>query len=549
MKFVTPKLRREMDRRTVETVGLPGHLFMEHAAMGAAHVLLRAIEDAFGPHKPGEGRTRSIGILCGGGRNGGDGLAMARILAQYHFTPVIVLLRAVDLLPPDTALNLHVARNLGFEIHDFSGVTAESIHPRLTQIHAAHTRSGDLVAWCDALVGSGLKENLHGLYAEAVAFLNAEYALDRARIIAVDIPTGLSSKTGQVMGIATRAHITATFSFPQVGHLLYPGRELCGELEVLNIGVPAPVSDAVGYAGTALNAAWAQHRIAPRARDAHKGQSGRLLLLAGSNETTGAALLAAQGALRSGAGLLTVGTHTEVLARIAQAIPDAMATHLLAHVPDDGLQERLLERSEVLDAIGIGPGIGTSDGSLQQLNALLHSEAPYLVIDADALTVLAKFNNYEDLRAFSLPTPDAQPRVVLTPHPSEMARLCRCRLSDILAAPVEKAQQLARETGAIVVLKLASTVVAAPDGELAINLSGSPGMATGGTGDVLTGVLTARLAETHASGAAGRVFDVVCLAVYAHGLAGERAAAQLGERGMSAMDLALQLPRVWNDLE
>lgn len=549
MKFVTPKLRREMDRQTVEVVGLPGHLFMEHAAWGAAHVLLRAIEEKFGPPDSPHGRPRSIGLLCGGGRNGGDGLAMARILAQHGYTPIIVLLRAVDLLPPDTALNLQVARNLGFEIHDFSAVTPETIRPRLAQIQAAHTLHGDLVAWCDALVGSGLKENLHSLYAEAVAFLNAQYAQDGARILAVDIPSGVSSRTGQVMGIAVRAHVTATFSFAQIGHLLYPGRDLCGALEVLNIGVPASVSDAVGYAGTALDAAWAQHRIAPRARDAHKGQSGRVLLLAGSDETTGAALLAAQGALRSGAGLLTVGTHPEVLPRIAQAIPDAMATHLLAHVPDGALHERLLERSEVLDAVGIGPGIGTSDGSLQQLNALLTSEAPYLVIDADALTVLAKSLDYDHVRAFSRPTPDAAPRVVLTPHPSEMARLCRCRLSDILADPVQKAQRLARETGAIVVLKLASTIVAGPDGELAINRSGSPGMATGGSGDVLTGVLTARLAETHATGAPTRVFDVVCLGVYAHGLAGERAAAQLGERGMGAMDLALQLPRVWNDLE
>lgn len=551
MKLVTPEQMREMDRRTIEDVGLPGMLLMERAALGAVRVALRTIEDAVGSRiaPASASRPRSIGILCGGGNNGGDGFAMARLLAEHHYAPAIVLLSPAASLPPDAALNLQIAQTLGLELHDLSAVAPEDIRARLEQIRDAHLLEGDLVAWCDALLGTGLDRAPQGRYAQAVAFLNAEYARDYPRIIAVDIPTGLNAATGQVLGEAVQAHATATFGCAKIGQMLYPGRALCGALEVVEIGIPPTIADQVGYAGCALNAGWAKHRIAPRPRDTHKGLSGKVLLLAGSEDTTGAALLAARGALRSGAGLLTVGTHADVIPRIAQAIPDAMATRMLAHVPDGNCEERLRERSEMLDAIGIGPGIGTSDGSMQQLNALLDSEAPYVVIDADALTVLAKASDYEHVRAFSLPDPAGQARVVLTPHPAEMARLSRCRTSDVLAAPVQKAQELAQKTGAIVVLKLASTIVAAPDGELAFNQSGGPGMATGGTGDVLTGVIAARLAETHATGASTRIFDVVCLAVYAHGLAGERAAAELGVRGMSAADLALQLPRVWKDLE
>lgn len=551
MRLVTPEQMREMDRRTIEAIGLPGIVLMERAALGAVHILLDALEKSSCPVKPDSPRRgrRSVGILCGAGNNGGDGLAMARILAQHAYKPVVVLFSAPDGFGPDAALNLKIAHNTGIEIVDLSAVAPEKIGPRLEQIRDEQILKGDLVAWCDALLGTGIDRNLEGQYAEAVAFLNDERRRESPRIVAVDIPTGLNATSGQPMGDAVRAHITATFGYAKMGQMTYPGREICGALEVIDIGIPAALAADVGFAAIALNSAWAKHRLAPRPKDTHKGLSGKLLLLAGSDEKTGAALLAAQGALRSGAGLLTIGTHEKVIPRIAQAIPDAMATRMLAHVPDGGLEERLRERAEMLDAIGIGPGIGTSDGTLQQLNALLDSQATAVVVDADALTVLAKSDTYDRLRAFSLPEADAQPRVVLTPHPAEMARLSRCTTRDILESPVQKAQELARETGAIVVLKTASTIVAGPNGALAINQSGTPGMATGGTGDVLTGIITARLGETHATDASTDIFEVVCLAVYAHGLAGARAAAQLGERGMGASDLAEQLPRVWNDLE
>jgi ADP-dependent NAD(P)H-hydrate dehydratase / NAD(P)H-hydrate epimerase len=518
MKLTTPEQMRQMDQRTIAEVGIPGIVLMERAALGAVAALVEEMPDV------DQGR---VGLLCGGGNNGGDGLAMARMLSERGVEALVVLLSEADSMRGDAATNLEIARSHDLELVELGEAPPEEV---------AHTLDalGPCAAWCDALLGTGLDREVAGRYAAAIAFLNRQRF-----VLAVDIPSGVDAATGQVLGCGVEADVTATFGALKLGHALYPGRSLCGDLHLVDIGIPEAVVDEVGWAGELLERRWARSKMQPRPAVYHKGDSGKLLILAGSHQKTGAALLASRGALCSGVGLLTVGTHAEAVSRIAPAIHEAMAAELLSEAADPNCEERLREFLPQVDAVAAGPGMGTSDGPRQALEAVLQSDVEAAVFDADALTILAGAPDYAELRAFA-----QSATVVLTPHPGEMARLCGCAIDDILADPVERATALAERTGAIVVLKMAATLVASPDGELAVNATGNPGMATGGVGDVLTGVIAARLAE-----ASEAAFDAVCLSVYAHGQAGDDAAELLGERGMGAVDLAEQLPLVWKRLE
>ncbi|MGM0558235.1 MAG: NAD(P)H-hydrate dehydratase [Myxococcota bacterium] len=518
MRLVTPEQMREMDRRTIEEVGIPGLVLMERAALGAVQALSDYLpEDRFG----------RIGILCGGGNNGGDGIAMGRMLASEGYEPMLVLLGSPDSLSPDAASQLEIARHIDLDIIDFSGVEADELDDHLEALP-------DALVWIDALLGTGLDRPVEGSYATAIDFLNRQ-----PLIFAVDIPSGIHGDSGQVMGVAVHADVTSTFGAVKLGQTIDPGRKHCGDLRVVDIGIPRSVELEVGFEAELLDESWTFLRMSPREEDTHKGDSGKLLLLAGSHEKTGAALLAARGALASGAGLLTVGTHERVVERIAPVVNEAMAAHMLADTRDEHALERLLEFLPGVDAVGAGPGMGTSDGARAALDALLSSSVPALVCDADSLTILSGFDDYNDLAAYC-----EDGTAVLTPHPGEMARLCDCTIKDVLAAPVDQTRTLARRTGAYVVLKTGTTIIAAPDGRLAINSTGNPGMATGGMGDVLTGMITARLAERTEP-----PFEAVCLAVHAHGLAGDTAATTTGERGLSAGALVDELPTTWRDLE
>jgi NAD(P)H-hydrate epimerase len=509
---------REMDRRTIEEVGLPGLVLMERAALGAVQALYEYLPAA---------STGQICFVCGGGNNGGDGIAMARMVASGGYQPVIALMSAAESMGGDAAKNLEIARHLNLQIVELADCAPDDVDAKLDDL-------GDCVAWCDALLGTGLDREVEGRYAAAIEFLNRQRF-----VLSVDIPSGVNAASGEVMGTGVRADATATFAEVKLGQALYPGRMHCGDLHVIDIGIPASVTGEVGWEAELIDAAWASSRMTSRPPDYHKGASGKVLLVAGSHEKTGAALLAARGALASGAGLLTVGTHEAVVSRVAPVINEAMAAHLLSNTPDEGCSQRLGDFLGRVDAVGMGPGVGADEGARHALMSVLDSQVAAAVFDADALTLLAQEADFQRLRSFC-----ADRTVVLTPHPGEMARLCDCSIAEVTSAPIEKARALAAETGALVVLKTATTLVCAPDGRLAVNSTGNPGMSTGGVGDVLAGIITARLAEQSEA-----PFDAVCLAVYAHASAGDLAADDLGERGMSAVSLAEHLPNAWKQLE
>ena len=518
MRLVVPEQMREMDRRTIEEIGVPGVVLMERAALGATEFLVERFDG---------GELRRVGFLCGGGNNGGDGVAMARMLDNRGYETELVFLSATDAIDGDAGKNLEIAENLGLDYTDLGDREHEEVVEELAALPFCEV-------WVDALLGTGLTGEVRGRYVAAISFLNG-----RDSVFAVDIPSGINGSDGQIMGTAVEADATATFGGAKVGQALYPGRGHCGDLEVVDIGIPDTVRESVGFDAEWLDGAWAQRRIAPRPEVYHKGASGRVLAVAGSHEKTGAAILVARGALAGGAGLITVGTTPQVVPRIAPAVNEVMAAELVSAEEDDEVSSRLADFLETVDTVAVGPGLETHDGAAEAVGTILESEVEHAVFDADALNLVAQQFGDALLSRFA-----GDSLAVVTPHPGEMARLCDRTVDEILGDPVGCASDYADKTGAIVVLKMAATVIASPEGRVAINRSGNPGMATGGMGDVLTGIVAARITES-----TGDAFEDVCLAVWAHGRAGDLAAADRGERSLGAVELAGRLGDVWSAIE
>lgn len=511
MLLVTADQIREMDRRTIEDVQIPGIVLMERAALGAVDAMI-----AHFALTPGS----RVGLLCGGGNNGGDGFAMARLLAELQIDVWVGAMRAPVTYSDDAATNAEVLDALGIQIHDLSGFSEDDLLHSLLGVEPCDV-------WIDALFGTGLDRDVEGAYAIAIEFLNSQ-----PRVFAVDIASGIHADTGQVMGTAVNASATATFAHPKIGQALYPGRQRCGSLYPVDIGIPASITRDVGWEAELLvNDRW----IPPRPLTMHKGQAGRVLAIGGEPGKTGAILMTAQAALKSGAGLLVVGTYDDCVNQIAPAINEAMAIAVLARTIEQSHVDELDDHLDWADVIAIGPGLGTHSGALEILEAVLDSEGT-VVVDADGLTLLAE--NRMQLRNIETD------QLVLTPHPKEAARLCGCRTEDVLRDPVGRALEIAEDWDALVVLKGAATVVARHEPRrIAVNSTGNPGMATGGMGDALTGIIAAQLCEELPA------FDAVANAVWAHGTAADAAVEMTGERGLTVTALLQALPGVWKGLE
>jgi NAD(P)H-hydrate epimerase len=505
MRVLTPAQMREAERRTIEDRGVPSLHLMERAG----EEVVAAIE-AHVTSRPG-----TATLLCGRGNNGGDGWVAARLLRQRGWDVEGILFARVDGVAGDARTNLDRAREAGVPV-------AEALDAAGWDRWRGRLAAGDLVV--DALFGTGLKRPLAGLLAIVADDVNAL----NGPVVAIDLPSGLLTDLSRPPGPCPRAMLTVTLGAPKLALALRP--EPAGRVVVADIGIPAGVIAAVDGPHIELLSADAIRPTVPvRPAESHKGDFGRVVIVAGSRGTTGAARLAGLGALRAGAGLVTVASPASCLGMVAQE-PEYMTLGL----PDEegvatgvGLEALLAEQWDVVAA---GPGLGTGPGCREIVHALLDlpGRGP-LVLDADALTVLAE--DPDRLRG----RPGAP--VVITPHPGEMARLVRTTVADVQRDRVGAAHEFATTRGVHVVLKGARTVIAGPDGAVSINTTGNPGMATGGSGDVLTGVVAAWL---------GQVQDVdaaVGLAVHLHGLAGDLAARQVGETGVIARDIAHHLGR------
>lgn len=504
--FTAEEMRR-LDRRAVTELDIPGATLMENAGRGAAD----AIERAFGP-APG----RRVAVVCGKGNNGGDGLVVARHLAGRGAAVEAWLIGAAADVRGDAAVNMDAARRAGLPLTEVAGA------PGLEALRRA-LASADLVV--DALLGTGVSGAATGLIADAIAAIN-----EAGRpVCALDLPSGLSADRGALLGPTVRAQLTVTFGLPKRGLYLHPGAAHAGRIEVADIGVPRAWLEQ-GLTVGLLEAEDVLAVLPTRPADAHKGHYGHLLVVAGSIGKTGAAILACLGALRAGTGLVTCALPASQQPIVAARLAEAMTEPL----PETGAQalsakalDRLLELAGRMDAVAAGPGVGLDAETQATVRDLIRAAERPMVVDADALTALV--GHLGTLR-------EARGPRLLTPHPGEAARLLGRSIPEVQADRIESARRLARESGAIVALKGAGTVIAGPGGEVAINPTGNPGMATGGSGDVLTGVAGGFLAQGLGPEAALRA------AVYLHGLAGDLAAAERGEAGLIAGDIADALP-------
>jgi NAD(P)H-hydrate epimerase len=499
---------RRVDERAIRELGIPGTTPMENAGRGAAEAILAWLERA-----TGRVRGRRVTLVCGKGGNGGDGFVAARWLARRGVRCTVALAGDPGDVRGDASAKLAMLRRAGMRPVVVSDATA--LPPLLAR--------ADLVV--DALLGTGGRSAAEGLVADAIAAIN-----DAGRpVLALDMPSGVPADGTPPAGPAIRADATVTFAGVKRGLVLPPGRDLAGRVSVAGIGVPED-EVARGITTFLLEARDVARHFPPRARVAHKGTYGHLLVVAGSLGKTGAAALSAEAALRAGAGLVTVATAASQQPIVAGLVLEAMTAPLPEGTPGvvgAGAWPALTELVETRDAVAIGPGLGV-DAEAQELARRLIVECRLpMVVDADAVTALT--GHVELLRKAAAPR-------CLTPHPGELARLLGTTVPEIQRDRIAVARAFAAEHRAHLVLKGAVSVVAAPDGTVLLNPTGNPGMASGGTGDVLTGIVGAFLARGLAAG------DALASAVYLHGLAGDVAAGSVGEEPLIARDVIAGLP-------
>jgi NAD(P)H-hydrate epimerase len=512
MKAVTAEVMQQLDKRTIAEYGIPGIDLMERAGANTAAIILQRYGDKPAP---------SAVIFAGKGNNGGDGYVIARLLAMKGWEITLLVIADRSAIKGDARANLDrlpLGLRLTF-IDRFSPQELELLCSRATLL-------------VDALFGTGLQNGLSGLYAEAAGIINSA----GKPVLAVDIASGVDATTGRIPGLAVKADITVTFGAAKLGHLLYPGAGYTGELVVTDIGIPeALVAAAPGV--LFVDESYASSLIMPRSRTAHKGNNGHLLLVAGSAGKSGAASMAANSAMRSGAGLVTLAAPASIHSVLEIKTTEAMTVGL-AENGCGALSAAAFPEIEALlvgrNALAIGPGVGLAPDTVSLVRRVVATASLPLVLDADGLNA---FSGEPSLLLNSV-----SPALLLTPHPGEMARLAGITVAEVEADRLTIAARFAADHNVYLILKGARTVIAAPDGRLAINGSGNPGMASGGMGDVLTGVLSALLAQGY------EPFAACCLAVFCHGLAGDMAAGKIGEVGMIATDVQEMLPYAFKRL-
>lgn len=514
MRVTTAAEMRQLDRMALDTYGIPGEVLMENAGAQVVRVLWQEYPDL---------QARRVAVLCGHGNNGGDGFVIARYLHNAGVPVAAFLVGARATIRGEARVHLDILARLNVAVQEVA--TSEAI-----QDIGARLSEYDVLI--DALLGTGLKAEVGGLFRELIAAMNAA----GRPIVSVDIPSGLSADAGTILGEHVRADLTVTMALPKRGLLLYPAAEHVGKLVVVDIGFPATVRDHESVRCHLLRAHEIASAFRPRAADTHKGTYGHVLVVAGGIGKTGAGALASIAALRTGAGLVTFGVPRSLNAAMEAKLTEVMTIPMPEC--DEGLlgtaaAKHILELLDGMSALVIGPGLGTHPETVRCIHDVLRQTHVPAVVDADGINALAL--NPDILR-------EARAPLILTPHPGELARLSKTTTAKIQADRLVATQEAAQVHSAVVVLKGAHTIIAEPQGAVYINPTGNPGMATAGTGDVLCGMIGAFIGQRWEPGMAARV------AVFAHGLAGDLAAARVGERSMVASDLIEALPRAFQHL-
>lgn len=492
MKFAGSKEMKAMDTHAITVVGIPSDTLMRRAASGGAE----AAKEMLGS------KEKKTVVFCGSGNNGGDGIAMAAFLHEAGYPVECIMVGSREKMTGDSRLMLQWLWSIG-------GVLADYEEERDYLSGAA------LIV--DALFGTGLSRNISGKYETLIAKINES----GIPVLACDIPSGISADTGEILGCAVKADVTVTFNLPKTGQLLPPGTEYTGRLIVHDIGIPQESRDTVEFAGEYVTEELVFSWLPKRKLESHKGDYGKVLMLCGSRGYTGAAALAARGALRTGAGLVYLGVPEAVYPILAAKLDEPVVFPLpgngngrFGRMAAGEIPEHLRDK----DAVLVGPGIGRCYDTESVVDAVLRYAKCPIILDADGINVLE--GHIDRLHRASAP-------VVLTPHEGEFRRLG----GDLSQGRLAGAKALAEKTGAVIVLKGYRTIVAAPDGRIFVNSTGNPGMATGGSGDVLSGILACLL------GQGMEPAEAAAAAVWIHGKAGDAAAAQKGTRSMLPSDM------------
>jgi ADP-dependent NAD(P)H-hydrate dehydratase / NAD(P)H-hydrate epimerase len=506
MRVLNAAQMREADRRTIEDIGIPSLVLMENAGRQVV-AAMEAIHTDLSDHQ--------IAVLCGRGNNGGDGFVAARTLVQRGVDVSVFLIGRVADVRGDARTNLEVLGHLGITVIEIADSQA-------WELHLSEVRDCTLIV--DAIFGTGLNAPVSGLIESVITDVNAS----GIPVVSIDLPSGLSADSCDPIGESIEAGTTVTLGAPKLPLVLPPAETRAGDIVIADIGIPSEVIDSLdGPQIDLLTRSSAREHLTPRTPDSHKGDYGHVLIVAGSRGKSGAAHLCGVGALRSGAGLVTVATSATCQDVVASMAPEYMTIGLRENaegLDPDGV-DPLLDLAR--DVVAIGPGLGQAPGTRAFVRALVDRATMPLVVDADGLNA---FSGEPD-RLTGREGRD----IIITPHPGEMARLVGMSTDEVQASRLEIARNFATSHHLYVVLKGHRTLIATPDGKVFINPTGNPGMSTGGTGDVLTGMISAWLAHLLDAEAACK------LAVYLHGMAGDLAEADEGEVSMTAGDLAGRL--------
>ena len=510
MKILTAKQIRELDRLSTEQYGIPSILLMENAGMRVVEALEERFEEL---------EDLAIGIICGKGNNGGDGFVVARQLIQKGIYPFVFLLGPEEDVAGDAKTNLDILKAIGFPPTIISSED-DWDEEKLELIDV------DIIV--DAIFGTGLTKPVAGLHRAVINSLRNDFPA--AEIISIDLPSGLPADSGHPIGPAVEADATVTFTALKPCLVLSPNHECAGDVILADIGNPEELLDSPDFQMELIVPEEFEAAREERSSESNKGDYGKILVIGGSTGKSGAAAMAGQSALRSGGGLVTVAVPESVLPIVAASMPELM-TAVLPNTTAEVLA--LLEGKSVL---AIGPGLGTDNLVQEMIRSVVSSARIPTVVDADGLNAFS--GQCEALRG------DDNHEVIVTPHPGEMARLIGKDIPFVTSNRVDVARDFAIANNVHVVLKGFRTVIAASDGAVYINITGNPGMATGGTGDILTGMIAGIIGQEHL----GSFIERLCLAVYLHGLAGDLAAEELGEESMTATDILRFLPAAWKQL-
>ena len=510
MFLLTASEMAQIDRITIDNIGIPGVVLMENAGKGTTDFYAEIFPDIC---------HRKVLIIAGSGNNGGDGFVIARHLQYRGSSSVRVMcLKEISGLRGDALINCEIIKKLKMPILEYTG---EKYLPQIT----GELEDCDIVV--DAILGTGLKSEVRGFYRQVIEAINAS----GKPVLAVDVPSGLDASTGKPLGVCINAVATATFGLPKIGQVITPGHNYVGKLKVVDIGIPDTVVEEFNPGRVFFEEKEARKLLKPRRDDSHKGTYGHLLVVSGSVGKTGAAALVCQGASRVGTGLVTL-TIPESLNPILEVKLTEPMTLPVSETSDKSISlnalERIIEEAKTRSAVAMGPGISLNEETLELVRRLITGLDCPMVIDADGVTALK--DNFDVLSEANAP-------VILTPHPGEMARIIGETSAYVQANRLEVAEEFSKKYGVILVLKGFRTIISSPEGKTAVNSTGNPAMATGGMGDVLTGMIGGFLAQRYDP------FDAACLGVYFHGKAGDVVCQEKNFASVLAGDLLEIIPR------